>query len=136
MLRIVTAALVAVSIAAPASAQVGSETAVPQGLLKSWTGAVCNGNLQITYTFTAIKGNRLAGSYRDSSSLAINFDPDGPSPIRASVSGNTLTIQIQAKQTMILNYADGVLAGEYIRDADHWTPAEWKCPRRAPVRFR
>jgi hypothetical protein len=135
MIRIAIVALAALVFALPGHAQVAGGAPIGQGLLKSWVGTVCKGNMRITFTFTALKGDRLAGTYLDSESLGMRFDPEGPSPIRASVSGDTVTIQIQSKQTFVLNYAGGALAGEYIRAPDHWTPPSQNCPRREPVRF-
>jgi hypothetical protein len=134
MLRRVVLALAATSIAFAASSQVKNEAAVPQGLLKSWAGSVCNGNLRITYTFTAIKGNGLAGTYKDHEGMSVKFDPAIPSPIQANVSGNTVTIRFQ-KTTMVLNYVGGALVGEYIRQPDHWVPPSWRCRQQEPVRF-
>jgi hypothetical protein len=110
--------------------------AAPQGLLKTWSGAICNGKISVSITFTDIKADKLIGSARDQFGSTSNFLHDGTGSGAATWNVGTLTIETTAALGSY-KLVGGKLIGTYARKPGFYDPNNrMGCPQQEQVAFQ
>ena len=108
----------------------------PRSLLKTWSGAICNGKVTVTFAFSEIRGDKLVGTAKDSTGGISNFAHDGSGSGSATWQAGNLTVETAATITRF-RLASGKLVGTYARKLGYYNPNNrMGCPQQEQVTFQ